>query len=135
MIAIGYLVGFRVQTNIIGLLGGMAVMLFFGFSLTWIFAIIGLSTTNAESAQAASFPILAPLVFASSAFVVVATMPGWLQGFANEQPMTLVVNAMRSLAEGKPYPLNPALWQSLAWLAGVIIVFVPLAVRSYRKVS
>ena len=82
MVAIGYLVGFRVHTGVLGLLAGMAVMLFFGFSLTWIFAIIGLSVTNAETAQAASFPILAPLVFASSAFVVVGTMPGWLQGFA-----------------------------------------------------
>jgi ABC transporter DrrB family efflux protein len=135
MIAIGYLVGFRVQTNIFGLLGGMAVMLFFGFSLTWIFAIIGLSTTNAESAQAASFPILAPLVFASSAFVVVATMPGWLQGFAKYQPLSIAIDATRSLMLGGFYSDPGKVLLSLAWSVGIIAVFAPLAVRKYRRAA
>jgi len=135
MIAIGYLVGFRVQTNVFGLLGGMAVMLFFGFSLTWIFAIIGLSTTNAESAQAASFPILAPLVFASSAFVVVATMPGWLQGFAKFQPLSISIDATRSLMLGGAYSDPGKVLLSLAWSIGIIAVFAPLAVRKYRRAA
>ena len=105
-VVIGYIVGFRVQTGVFGLLAGMAVMLLFGFSLTWIFAIIGLSVTNAETAQAASFPILAPLVFASSAFVVVGTMPGWLQGFAKYQPVSIAIDATRSLMLGGIYS-NP----------------------------
>ena len=63
-------------------------------------------------------------------------MPGWLQVFANNQPVTLVINAMRAMALGGPqFPLNPALWESLVWLAGVMIVFTPLAVRSYRRVG
>ena len=74
-----------------------------------------------------------PLTFVSSAFVPVATMPSWLQGFANNQPVTLVINAMRAMALGGP--VNPALWESLVWLAGVLIVFTPLAVRSYRRVG
>ena len=135
MIAIGYLVGFRVQTNVFGLLGGMAVMLFFGFSLTWIFAIIGLSTTNAESAQAASFPILAPLVFASSAFVVVATMPGWLQGFAKYQPLSIAIDATRSLMLGGFYSDPGKVLLSIAWSVGIIAVFAPLAVRKYRRAA
>jgi ABC-2 type transport system permease protein/oleandomycin transport system permease protein len=135
MVAIGYLVGFRVQTGIIGLLAGMAVMLFFGFSLTWIFAIIGLSTTNAETAQAASFPILAPLVFASSAFVVVGTMPGWLQGFAKYQPLSIAIDASRSLMLGGFYSSPGKVLASFAWSVGIIAVFAPLAVRRYRRAA
>jgi ABC-2 type transport system permease protein/oleandomycin transport system permease protein len=128
-------VGFRVQTGLLGLLGGMAVMLFFGFSLTWIFAIIGLSTTNAETAQAASFPILAPLVFASSAFVVVATMPGWLQGFAKYQPLSVAIDATRSLMLGGFYSNPGKVIASIAWSLGIIAVFAPLAVRKYRRAA
>ncbi len=135
MVAIGYLVGFRVQTGILGLLGGMAVMLFFGFSLTWIFAIIGLSTSNAETAQAASFPILAPLVFASSAFVVVASMPGWLQGFAKYQPLSISIDATRSLMLGGFYSSPGKVLASIAWSIGIIAVFAPLAVRKYRRAA
>jgi ABC-2 type transport system permease protein/oleandomycin transport system permease protein len=135
MVAIGYLVGFRVQTNLLGLLAGMAVMLFFGFSLTWIFAIIGLSTTNAETAQAASFPILAPLVFASSAFVAVASMPGWLQGFAKYQPLSIAIDATRSLMLGGIYSSPGKVLASLAWSVGIIAVFAPLAVRRYRRAA
>ena len=135
MVAIGYLVGFRVQTNVFGLLGGMAIMLFFGFSLTWIFAIIGLSTTNAETAQAASFPILAPLVFASSAFVAVASMPGWLQGFAKYQPLSIAIDATRSMMLGGVFSSPGKVLASLAWSIGIIAVFAPLAVRRYRKAA
>ncbi len=135
MLIIGYLVGFRVQTNVFGLLGGMAVMLLFGFSLTWIFAIIGLSVGNAETAQAASFPILAPLVFASSAFVVVATMPGWLQGFAKYQPVSIAIDASRSLMLGGIYSDPAKVVASLAWSFGIIAVFAPLAIRRYRRAA
>jgi len=135
MVVIGYLVGFRVHTGVFGLLGGMAVMLLFGFSLTWIFAIIGLSTTNAESAQAASFPILAPLVFASSAFVAVASMPGWLQGFAKNQPLSVAIDATRSLMIGGFYSNPGKVVASIAWSVGIIAVFAPLAVRRYRRAA
>jgi ABC-2 type transport system permease protein len=135
MIFIGYLVGFRVQTGIIGLLAGMAVMLLFGFSLTWIFAIIGLSVTNAETAQAASFPILAPLVFASSAFVVVGTMPGWLQGFAKYQPVSVAIDATRSLMLGGIYSSPGKVVASIAYSVGIVAVFAPLAVRRYRRAA
>jgi ABC-2 type transport system permease protein/oleandomycin transport system permease protein len=135
MVAIGYLVGFRVHTGVLGLLAGMAVMLFFGFSLTWIFAIIGLSVTNAETAQAASFPILAPLVFASSAFVVVGTMPGWLQGFAKYQPVSVAIDASRSLMLGGPYSSPGKVVASICYSIGIIAVFAPLAVMRYRRAA
>ena len=135
MVGIGYLVGFRVHTGLLGLLAGMAVMLFFGFSLTWIFAIIGLSTSNAETAQAASFPIIAPLVFASSAFVPVSSMPGWLQAFAKNQPVSIAINGVRSLMLGGHYANTGQVLASIAWSVGIIAVFAPLAVRKYRQAA
>jgi len=109
----------------------MGVMLLFGFSLTWIFAIIGLSTSNAETAQAASFPILAPLVFASSAFVPVATMPSWLQGWAENQPVSIVVDAARALTIGGP--TSEYVIKALLWIVGIIAVCAPIAVSRYRR--
>ena len=80
MLGVGFAVGFRLQTDVAKLLLALVVLLLFGFSLSWIFAFIGLSVRNAETAQAAAFPLLLPLVFASSAFVPTETMPGWLAG-------------------------------------------------------
>ena len=102
MLIVGYAVGFRILTNVFGLLAGIGILLLFAFSMTWIFAIVGLSAPSPETAQAMSFPILAPLVFASSAFVSTSTMPGWLQVFANHQPVTAAVNATRALMIGGP---------------------------------
>ena len=133
MIIVGYLVGFRVQTGVLGLLGGMAVILLFGFSLTWVFAIVGLSARNAEAAQAASFPILAPLVFVSSAFVAVDTMPGWMQPFAKYQPVSVAVDAVRSLMLGGQFHDPAKVLGSLAWSIGIVAVFAPWAVRVYRR--
>jgi ABC-2 type transport system permease protein/oleandomycin transport system permease protein len=135
MIVVGYAVGFRVQTGVLGLLAGVAVILLFGFSLTWIFAIIGLSAPNAETAQAMSFPILAPLVFASSAFVAVDTMPGWLQPFATYQPVSVAVDAVRSLMLGGQFHDPARVVASLAWSIGIVAVFAPVAVRVYRRTA
>ncbi len=133
MLIVGFAVGFRVQTNFFGLLAGIAVLLLFAFSMTWIFAIVGLSAASPETAQAMSFPILAPLVFASSAFVSTSTMPGWLQVFANHQPVTAAVNATRALMLGGPTATY--VWQSLAWSVGIVAVFAPFAIRRYRRVA
>ncbi len=133
MLIVGFAVGFRVQTNVFGLIAGIAVLLLFAFSMTWIFAIVGLSAPSPETAQAMSFPILAPLVFASSAFVSTSTMPGWLQVFANHQPVTAAVNATRALMLGGPTATY--VWQSLAWSVGIVAVFAPLAIRRYRRVA
>jgi ABC transporter DrrB family efflux protein len=113
----------------------VAVILLFGFSLTWVFAIIGLSSRNAETAQAMSFPILAPLVFASSAFVAVDTMPGWLQPFARYQPVSVAVDAVRSLMLGGQFHDPAKVAGSLAWSIGIVAVFAPLAVRVYRRTA
>ena len=135
MLFVGYLVGFRVETSLWGLLAGFAVILLFGFSLTWIFAIIGLTAPNAETAQAMSFPVLAPLVFVSSAFVAIDTMPGWLQPFAEYQPVSIAVDAVRSLVLGGQFHDSGKVLASLAWSVGIVAVFAPLAVRVYRRTT
>jgi ABC-2 type transport system permease protein/oleandomycin transport system permease protein len=133
IVAVGYAVGFRFQNGIGGAIGMVLLAEIFGVTMASISAYVGLAIRDEESVQAFGLIWIFPLTFVSSAFVPIATMPDWLQVFANNQPVTLVINAMRAFALGGP--LNPALWQSLAWLAGILIVFVPLAVRAYRKVS
>ena len=130
MLGVGFAVGFRLQTNVPKLLLGMAVLLAFGYSLSWIFAWVGLSVPNAETAQAAAFPVLLPLVFASSAFVSTANMPDWLAAFAEHQPVTAAVDAMRALVLGGAWGAD--VLASLAWTAGILLVFVPLAIKRYR---
>ena len=131
MAAVGFAVGFRVHTSSLGLLGALALVLLFGYALSWVFAAVGLAVGDAETAQAAAFPILAPLVFASSVFVPVDSMPGWLQVFAEHQPVSVTASAVRALVLGGPVATDVV--QSLAWSIGILIVFAPLAVRRYRR--
>jgi hypothetical protein len=93
----------------------------------------GLDPRSRLGVQAFGLVWLFPLTFLSSAFVPISTMPGWLQAFANNQPVTFVVNTMRSMALGGPIAAD--LWKSIAWLAGIFIVFAPLAVRAYKRAA
>jgi ABC-2 type transport system permease protein len=133
--AVGYAVGFRIGTNVLLFICGVLVILFFAYALSWGFAYIGLSAPNAETAQVMVFPLIFPLLFASSAFVPVASMPGWLQVFAEHQPVTQVVNASRSLMVGGVLHDSGAVWRALLWSAGLLVVLAPIAVRKYRKVA
>ena len=133
MVIVGYLVGFRVHTGVFEFLAGMGVLLFFAFAMSWMFALVALSAGTPEAAQAASFPPLAVLVFASSAFVPVESMPGWLQVWAENQPVSVTVDAVRALSLGGA--TTSSVLQSLAWSAALIAVFAPLAVRRYRRTA
>ena len=133
MVVVGYIVGFRVHTGVPEFIAAMGVLLLFAFALSWMFSLVALSVGNPEAAQAASFPPLAVLVFASSAFVPVESMPGWLQVWAERQPVSVTVNAVRALLLGGPTS-TPVL-QSVAWSLVLIAVFVPLAVRRYRRTA
>jgi ABC transporter DrrB family efflux protein len=133
MCVVGYAIGWRIHTNAFGLVAAIAVILGFAYALSWVFAFVGLSVRDPETAQAASFPILAPLVFASSSFVPVSTMPGWLQPWAENQPVSVVVNAARALTIGGP--TTTLVLKAIAWIIGIIAVFAPLAVRKYRRVA
>jgi ABC-2 type transport system permease protein/oleandomycin transport system permease protein len=102
--------------------------------MSWIFASVGLLVGDPETAQAAAFPLLAPLVFASSLFVPVQSMPGWLQPWANHQPVSVTAKAIRFLTLGdSPVGRSSDVWESLLWIAGILLVFAPLAVRRYRR--
>jgi ABC transporter DrrB family efflux protein len=132
MIVIGYAVGFRFHGGVAGAIASIAVVAAFGLALSWIFAFVALTVHGAEAAQSAGFVVVFPLVFASSVFVPVATFPGWLQAFAKISPVTLTANAARSLAlTGTPASLAGA----VAWIGGLLVVFVPLCVWRYRRIS
>jgi ABC transporter DrrB family efflux protein len=107
MAGVGFAVGFRVESNAVRFVAAMLLVLAFGYALSWVFGTIGLLLRDPESAQAAAFPIMAPLVFASSAFVPVNSMPGWLQPFAEHQPVSVTASAARALTLGTPGHLLP----------------------------
>jgi len=133
VVAVGYAVGFRFENGVVPAIAMVLLSIVFGISICLIAAYTGLAIGDEESVQAFGLIWLFPLTFLSSAFVPIYTMPGWLQAFANNQPVTFVVNTMRALALGGP--LEPNLWKSLAWLAGIFIVFAPLAVRAYKRAA
>ena len=131
MAGVGFGVGFHFHGGVPSLLLGLLLVLLFGYVMSWVFSTVGLAVGDPETAQAAAFPVLAPLVFASSAFVPVSSMPGWLQAFANHQPVSITASAVRALALGGPS--GTYVWESLAWMAGILLVIAPLAVRRYRR--
>jgi ABC-2 type transport system permease protein/oleandomycin transport system permease protein len=133
MVLVGTLVGFRVHTGALAFLAAMGIVLLFAFAVSWVFALVALAVGNPEAASAASFPPMALLVFASSAFVPVRTMPGWLQAWAHNQPVSKTVDAVRALVLGGP-SATPAL-QSVAWSVAIIVVFASLAVWRYRRTA
>ena len=133
VLGVGYAVGFRFQNGFGPAVGMIVLAIVFGMAICCIAAFTGLAIGDEESVQAFGLIWLFPLTFLSSAFVPIDTMPGWLQAFANNQPVTYVVDTMRALALGGPVAAN--LWKSIAWLAAIFIVFAPLAVRAYRRAS
>jgi ABC-2 type transport system permease protein/oleandomycin transport system permease protein len=145
MIAVGFAVGFRIHAGWARFALAIGVLLAFGFALSWIFATIGLASQNVETTQAAAFPLMAPLVFASSAFVPVDTMPGWLQPFARHQPVSVTIATVRRLVLGNS--ITPQQYAalgirgstlhlvalSLAWSVAITLVFAPIAIRLYHR--
>jgi ABC-2 type transport system permease protein/oleandomycin transport system permease protein len=133
MTAVGYLIGFRFGAGVLNALACVAVVSAFGFALSWIFAFVALTVRGAEAAQSAGFVVIFPLVFASSVFVPVMSMPGWLQAIAKVSPVTLTANSGRTyaLAGGVPTSLAGA----SAWIVGVLVVFIPLCVWRYRRMN
>jgi ABC-2 type transport system permease protein/oleandomycin transport system permease protein len=133
MTGVGLLVGFRIHGGVPAYLAALALVLLFTYALSWMAATVGLGASNGEAAQAALFPLVFPLVFASSAFVDTSFMPGWLQAFANHQPVTVTIDAARNLVLDQP--IGWSVVGSIAWSLGLIAVFGPLAVRRYRRAA
>ncbi|MDP9022597.1 MAG: ABC transporter permease [Actinomycetota bacterium] len=138
MVAVGYTIGFRFQVGVAAALGAIGVVALFGFAVSWIFAWLALIVPGAEAAQSASFVAIFPLVFASSVFVPITTFPGWLRAFANVSPVTFAADAARALSIGESSitrPVTNALLGTVAWAGLFLAVFVPLAVRRYRRLT
>jgi ABC transporter DrrB family efflux protein len=132
MVLVGLAVGFRPSEPVYDLALAFALVLGFSYVFSWISAFVGLSVRDPETAQSAGFIWVFPLTFASSAFVPSSSMPGALEAFAEVNPVTLAVDATRALTIGEGDALSPGLG-TLAWLVGLLIVFVPLALRAFRR--
>ncbi len=133
LLAVGFVSGFSFDSDIAKILLGIVLLLFFGYAFSWIFALVGLYSSSPETANSIGFTAIFPLTFASSAFVPVASMPDGLKQFAEVNPITTVVDAVRHLWLSTP--ANSDVWMSFVWCVVLIAIFAPLAVKRYRVVS
>lgn len=137
-LAVGILLGFRWQNGVGGMVAAMAVALAFGYACSWLMAFIGLTIRNSEAIQAAIYMVVFPMTLTSSVFLPTQTMPGWLQAFAEHQPITIIANALRGLTLGHGalpagHTVTGETLLALAWTAAILAVSAPLAVRAYRR--
>jgi ABC-2 type transport system permease protein len=130
IVGVGLLIGFRSSAGVLAWLAVAGILILFTLTLTWIAVIAGLSAKTAEGAGAFSYPIIF-LPFISSAFVPTASMPGPVRAFAENQPVTSVVNTIRALFEQQP--VGNDIWIALAWCVGVLVVAYAVAMAAYRR--
>jgi ABC-2 type transport system permease protein len=133
IIGLGLLVGFRFHNGVVACLAGVALIIGFGYAFTWVYAAIGLAVKDPQTAQMSAILPMFILFFASSALVPVATMPGWLQPFARNQPASVVINSVRALFEGGA--VYHDLWQAVVWCIGIFLVFLVISLNLYRKAT
>ena len=127
----GYILGFRIATNPLALLAAVGMSVAFALCFCWISVYVGMIARTPGAVQGIMFLLVLPLSFGSSVFVPVGTLPGWLQGFVKVNPITHLVEMVRGLMLGGPVA-HPLLW-TLGWMVGLLVVFVPLATRAYRR--
>lgn len=128
---IGLLVGFRPAGTLPAWIAASALVLLVSFVFSWLAALVGLLIPSPEAVAQAGIVWLLPFIFGSSAFVPVSTMPGWLRAFANHQPVSLLMDAVRGLLLDQP--TGDALWQALVWCGGLLLVLIPLSVWVYDR--
>jgi ABC-2 type transport system permease protein/oleandomycin transport system permease protein len=133
MTAVGYAIGFRFHAGLTAALAAIGLALAVGLAFSWVFALLGLLVRDPESAGIGGLLAVIPLIFTSSTFVPVATFPGWLQAFANVNPITVFVDALRALCLGGPVATH--VLHAVAWLGGLVAVTVPAAVWRYRRTT
>jgi len=142
MLLVGVAVGFRIHGGVLATIGAIALIVFFGFAFQWISALIGIAVRNPEAVQSAGFIWVFPVTFLSSAFVPTPSIqPSWLRDIAQDNPFSIAVNAARQLFMGHEAAQVPGLGTdatgnvlvTLVWTVGLLAVFVPLAVRRYRR--
>ena len=136
--AVGFAVGFRIHGSVVEALTAFALLVAFGFAIEWLFITLGTLAGNPQAAQGFALLVF-PLTFVSSAYVPVETMPTWMQGFAQNQPITYLVDAVRALTLGDTAGrilVHDAGWyvlRSLLWAAGIVAVFAPIAIMRFRR--
>jgi ABC-2 type transport system permease protein/oleandomycin transport system permease protein len=142
VICVGYVVGFRFENGILGAIGMIALVLAVGFVFSWISAVVALAIKEVEGVQAAMFTGIFPFVFVSAALVPVVGMVSWIQPIAEHNPVTVWANTARVLALGNvafptygPQSLTGLVLTSVGWIAGLLAIFVPIAIRMYRRLS
>jgi ABC-2 type transport system permease protein/oleandomycin transport system permease protein len=133
LLVTGVIIGFSFATNALHVVLGIVLLLCFGYAFSWVFAFLGLLVSSPESANSIGFIAVFPLTFVSSAFVPVASMPAALRWFANINPFTIVVNALRSLWVG--FPAHNYVWGAFVWCLVIFGVFAPIAVMRYRRTA
>lgn len=131
MLVVGVIAGFGFSAPLTHVVAGILLLLLFGYAFSWVFAFIGLSSSSPEASQSLGFIVIFPLTFVSSAFVPVESMPAALRAFAEVNPFTITVNAMRALFLGAPAGNN--VWGAVLWAIGIAVVFATLAVTKYRR--
>ena len=133
LLVTGVIIGFSFHADVPHVLAGVGLLLCFGYAFSWVFAFIGLLVSSPEAANSAGFIAVFPLTFVSSAFVPVASLPPVLRAFAEVNPFTITINAVRALWLGLPAGNN--VWEAFLWIAAIIAVFAPLAVSRYRRAA
>jgi len=131
IVLVGFLVGFRPNASLTDwvLVFGLSMLL--TLAISWLSAILGLMVKSLEAAQWVGFVLIFPLTFISSAFVPTETMPPALRAFAENQPLTHVIDTVRSLLVGTP--IDNSAWLSVVWCVGIVAVSAPIAIRMFRK--
>ncbi|WP_055481255.1 ABC transporter permease [Sphaerimonospora mesophila] len=132
-LGLGMVLGFRVQTGVIGVVGALALLLAFALGMSWLSVLIGLRASSVEKVQIVAFSLMMPITFTSNAFVPTKTMPEWLQRWVEINPVTHLADAVRGLLGGGPVSSSATV--SLLWAAGIAIVFAPLSIRAFRNHS
>jgi ABC transporter DrrB family efflux protein len=133
LVITGVIIGFSFNAGVLDVVAGFGLLLLFGYAFSWVFALVGLLVSSPESANSAGFLAVFPLTFISSAFVPVQSMPSVLRAFANVNPFTIVVDAMRHLWIGAP--AGNYVWGAVVWALVIVAVFSPLAVARYRSAA
>jgi oleandomycin transport system permease protein len=130
-LTIGYILGYRIASNPLSAVAGCLLAVLFALCLSWISVFVSMKVRTAGAVQGIMFVAIMPLSFASNVFVGAGTLPGWMQGFVKVNPITHLVASVRGLFDGTP--VGNHVWWTLAWCAGFVVVFMPLALRAYRK--
>lgn len=131
MLIVGLILGFSFDASVPEIVAGVLLVLLMGYAFSWIFALMGLSSSTPEAAQQIGFILIFPLTFASSAFVPIDSMPSWLEAFATVNPFTIIIDALRYLWLDAPDP--GTVWAAVAWPIALIAVFAPLATWRYKR--